>query len=107
MNGVSKIELASLILNEDKKNNLKDLLCSFYGAKEVNYRNVSYGICIDVIGSCNFRFIKNAIKKTLNVPEESIGTLSESDEKNSATYVYMPENDKVLQKQLKSIKSVK
>jgi len=107
MNNLSKIEMASFVLNEDKKNNIKELLCSFYGASDVNYRDVSYGICIDVIGSCNFRFVKNAIKKTLDVPDESIGILSESDEKSLATYVYMPEKDKSLQKRLKMFKSVK
>jgi hypothetical protein len=107
MNDISKIELASFVLNEVKKNSLKDLLCSFYGATEVNYRDTTYGICIDIVGSCNFRFIKNAIRKTLDVPDESISTLSESTEKNSATYVYMPENDKILQKRLKSFKSYK
>ena len=58
MNDISKIELASFVLNEVKKNSLKDLLCSFYGATEVNYRDTTYGICIDIVGSCNFRFIK-------------------------------------------------
>jgi hypothetical protein len=104
MNKLSKIEMANLVLNEEKKNELRNLLCTFYGVKQVNYSELSYGICIDITGSDNtssFRFIKNAIKDVLNVKEDTISVLSESESQMTAKYVYLPEKDRVLIKKLK------
>lgn len=98
---MTKLEMAKLVLSEDKKANLKDLLCSFYGAKDVHYMELPYGIGIDIKGQCTYRFVKNAIINHLSVTEESISVLGESEKDMWATYVYMPEKDKALQRKLK------
>lgn len=104
MNVMTKLEMANLVLSEDKKANLKDLLCSFYGAKDVQYRELPYGIGIDIKGPCTYRFVKNAIINHLSVTEETISVLGESEKDMCATYVYMPEKDKNLQRKLKKNK---
>lgn len=103
MNELSKIQMAKLVLTEDKKNKITNVLCSFYGASDVQYRDLTYGISIDVSGSNSFRFIKSAIIKLLDVTEDTIGTLGESEKTLSASYVYMPEKDKSLVKKLRRI----
>jgi hypothetical protein len=80
------------------------LLCSFYGAKDVQYRELSYGIGIDTKGSCTYRFIKRAIINLLAVSEDIISVLLESEEDMCVTYVCLPEKDKNLQRKLKKIK---
>lgn len=104
MNVMTKLEMANLVLNEDKKADLKDLLCSFYGAKDVQYKELSYGIGIDIKGPCTYRFVKHAIINLLKVSEDTISVLLESEKDMCATYVYLPEKDKNLQRKLKKIK---
>jgi hypothetical protein len=60
MNELSKIDMANLVFSNDKKAKIKDVLCSKYGATDVQYRDLTYGICIDVVGTDSFRFVKNA-----------------------------------------------
>lgn len=98
---MSKLQMASLVVNADKKSKLKDLLCSFYGVKDVQYRDLNYGISIDVHGTDSFRFIKSAIGKTLDVQEDTLAILTESKKDMYASYVYLPEKDKTLIKKIK------
>lgn len=104
MNALSKIDMANMVLNADKKKQIKQMLCEKYGATEVLYKDLSYGIGIDVIGTDSFWFIKNAILKTLNVSEDTLSVLGESTRTLKASYVYLPEKDKVLTKRLKYVK---
>lgn len=106
MNELSKIDMANLVLSDDKKTKIKNTLCGMYGATDVQYRDLSYGICIDVVGTDSFRFVKNAILKTLDVHEETLSVLGESKRTLKASYVYLPEKDKVLNKRLKKSKSI-
>lgn len=105
MNELSKIDMANLVFNNDKKAKIKSVLCTKYGATDVQYRDLSYGICIDVVGTDSFRFVKNAILETLDVHEETLSTLGESKRSMKASYVYLPEKDKVLNKRLKKLKT--
>lgn len=104
MNELTKIDMANLVFSEDKKAKIKNVLCTMYGATDVQYRDLSYGICIDVIGTDSFRFVKNAILKTLDVQEETLTVLGESKRTLKASYVYLPEKDKVLNRRLKKTK---
>jgi hypothetical protein len=106
MNELSKIDMANLVFSEDKKAKIKNVLCSKYGATDVQYRDLTYGICIDVMGTDSFRFVKNAIVKELDVHEETLTVLGESKRTLKASYVYLPEKDKVLNKRLKKLKTV-
>ena len=101
MNELSKIDMANLVFSEDKKAKIKDMLCSKYGATDVQYKDLTYGICIEVVGTDSFRFVKNAIIKTLDVHEETLTVLGESKRSLKASYVYLPEKDKALYKKLK------
>lgn len=101
MNTMSKLEMATLVVNEDKKSKIKDVLCSFYGAKDVQYSDLTYGVRIDVHGTDSFRFIKSAITKVLQVNEDTLAILSESKKDMYASYVYLPEKDRTLNKKLK------
>jgi hypothetical protein len=105
MNELSKIDMANLVFSEDKKIKIKNVLCDKYGATDVQYRDLSYGICIGVVGTDSFRFVKNAILKTLDVQEETLSVLGESKRSLKASYVYLPEKDKILNKRLKKVKS--
>ncbi len=105
MNELSKIDMANLVFSEDKKAKIKDMLCSKYGATDVQYKDLSYGICIEVVGTDSFRFVKNAILKTLDVHEETLSVLGESKRSLKASYVYLPEKDKVFNKRLKKLKT--
>ena len=105
MNELSKIDMANLVFSEDKKIKIKNVLCDKYGATDVQYRDLSYGICIDVVGTDSFRFVKNAIMKTLDVQEETLTVLGESKRSMKASYVYLPEKDKALYKRLKKLKT--
>lgn len=96
--------MAKLILTNDVKHKITNTLCSFYGATDVQYRDLAYGISIEVSGSSSFRFIKSAIVKVLNVSDDTIGILGESEKTQFASYVYMPEKDKSLVKKLKQSK---
>jgi hypothetical protein len=98
MNNLSRLEMANLILNTDQ---LKNLLCKTYGVKDVSFKDLSYGIGIDISGVDSFLFIKNAIVKTLDVSDDTIAVLSESNRKKFASYVYLPEKDRKLHKRLK------
>jgi hypothetical protein len=106
MNELSKIDMANLVFSQDKKIKIKDMLCSKYGATDVQYRDLTYGICIDVVGTDSFRFVKNAILNTLDVHEDTLSVLGESKRTLKASYVYLPEKDKVLNKRLKKLKTV-
>jgi len=106
MNELSKIDMANLVFSEDKKIKIKNVLCDKYGATDVQYRDLSYGICIDVVGTDSFRFVKNAILETLDVQEETLSVLGESKRSMKASYVYLPEKDKVLNKRLKRAKTI-
>lgn len=106
MNELSKIDMANLVFSNDKKAKIKDVLCTKYGATDVQYRDLSYGICIDVVGTDSFRFVKSIILETLDVHEETLSILGESKRSLKASYVYLPEKDKVLNKRLKKVKSV-
>jgi hypothetical protein len=105
MNELSKIDMANLVFSQDKKIKIKDMLCSKYGATDVQYRDLTYGICIDVVGTDSFRFVKNAILNTLDVHEDTLSVLGESKRTLKASYVYLPEKDKVLNKRLKKLKT--
>jgi len=105
MNELSKIDMANLVFSQDKKTKIKDVLCSKYGATDVQYRDLTYGICIDVVGTDSFRFVKNAILNTLDVHEDTLSVLGESKRTLKASYVYLPEKDKVLNKRLKKLKT--
>ena len=104
MNELSKIDMANLVFSNDKKAKIKDVLCSKYGATDVQYRDLTYGICI--VGTDSFRFVKSTILETLDVHEETLSILGESKRSLKASYVYLPEKDKVLNKRLKKVKSV-
>jgi|APGre2960657404_1045060.scaffolds.fasta_scaffold06497_3 hypothetical protein len=101
MNELSKIDMANLVFSEDKKAKIKDILCSFYGATDVQYKSLNYGICIEISGTDSFRFIKNAIGKVLEVSEDTLSVLGENKKSQKASYVYLPEKDKALYKKLK------
>lgn len=105
MNELTKIDMANLVFSQDKKAKIKDVLCSKYGATDVQYRDLTYGICIDVVGTDSFRFVKNAILNTLDVHEDTLSVLGESKRTLKASYVYLPEKDKVLNKRLKKLKT--
>lgn len=103
MSTLTKLEMANMVLNEDKKNQIKNLLKSHYGVNDVQYKDLSYGICIEIDGGKSFRFIKSAITKVLDVNDDTISILSESEEKSKASYVYLPEKDRALNKRLKKV----
>ncbi len=103
MNTLTKLEMANMVLSEDKKNQIKSVLKTHYGVADVQYRDTSYGICIDVEGVNSFRFIKSAIGKVLDVTEDTISVLTENEEKFKASYAYMPEKDRALNKRLKKL----
>lgn len=102
MNNLSRIEQANLTFNSSKREQLKELLYKTYGATGVNFRELSYGIAIDINGTDSFRFIRNAITKFLDVKEDTISVLLESEKKKFASYVYLPEKDRKLQKRLRN-----
>lgn len=95
--------MANLVFNQDKKAKIRDVLCSFYGVKDVQYKDLNYGICIEISGTDSFRFVKNAIGKVLDVNEDTISILVENRKDQSASYVYLPEKDKNLHKRLKKM----
>lgn len=103
MNTLTKLEMANMVLNEDKKNQIKTVLKLHYGVSDVQYKDLSYGICIEINGTSSFRFIKSAIVKVLEVNDETISVLAENEEKSKATYVYLPEKDRALNKRLKKL----
>lgn len=103
MSTLTKLEMANMVLNEDKKNQIKNVLKSHYGVVDVQYKDLSYGICIEIDGASNFRFIKSAIIKVLEVNEDTVSILAENEQKSKATYVYLPEKDKALNKRLKKL----
>ena len=103
MSTLTKLEMANMVLNEDKKNQIKNVLKSHYGVADVQYKDLSYGICIEIDGAKSFRFIKSAITKVLEVNDDTVTILAENEEKSKATYVYLPEKDKALNKKLKKL----
>jgi hypothetical protein len=105
MNELRKIDMANLVFSQDKKIKIKDMLCSKYGATDVQYKDLTYGICIEVVGTDSFRFVKNTIINMLDVHEETLTVLGENKRSLKASYVYLPEKDKVLNKRLKKLKT--
>jgi hypothetical protein len=103
MSTLTKLEMANMVLNEDKKNQIKNVLKSHYGVVDVQYRDLSYGICIEIDGANSFRFIKSAIAKVLEVHDDTVNILTENEEKSKVSYVYLPEKDKALNKRLKKL----
>lgn len=103
MNTISKIETAQLVLTDEKKKQIVDVLKSHYGVGDVQYKDMNYGISIDIDGITSFRFIKQAIIKILNINDDALSILSENEKLNKATYVYLPEKDKNVTRLLKKI----
>lgn len=103
MSTLTKLEMANIVLNEEKKNQIKNILKSHYGVIDVQYRDLSYGICIDIDGAKGFRFIKSAITKVLEVNDDTVSVLTENEQKSKASYVYLPEKDRALNKRLKKL----
>ena len=103
MSTLTKLEMANMVLNEDKKNQIKNVLKSHYGVVDVQYKDLSYGISIEIDGGNSFRFIKSAIVKVLEVNEDTVSILAENEENAKATYVYLPEKDRALNKRLKKL----
>ena len=100
---LTKIEMANLVFNQNKKNKIKDILCNSHGATDVTYKDMSYGICIQISGTESFRFVRDAILKELNIEENTLSILTENKKTLSATYVYLPDKDKNLNKKLKKL----
>ena len=92
--------MANLVVNENKKVIIKDMLCKFYGATDVTYKDMPYGILIEVSGTDSFRFIKDAIVKTLEVKETALSVLNENKKALTASYIFLPEKDQNLSKKL-------
>lgn len=100
MNTLTKIQMANLVVSEDKKVIIKNTLCKFYGATDVTYKEMPSGILIEVSGTDSFRFIKDAIIKTLEVKENALSILNENKKTLSASYIFLPEKDQSLGKKL-------
>ena len=104
MNSMTKTEMAGLVFTDIVKQNLVNLLKTHYGVSDINFKDMNYGLSMEINGSDRFNFIKNAIVKTCNVDLNTISILSENMDKKKALYAYLPEKDRNLQKKLKRIK---
>jgi hypothetical protein len=101
---MTKTEMAGLVFTDNVKQNLTNLLKTNYGVHDINFKNMTYGIGMEINGTDRFSFIKNAITKTIGVNLDTISILSENEDEKKAFYVYLPEKDRNLQKRLKRIK---
>ena len=104
MNNMTRTEMAGLVFTHDVKQNLVNLLKNHYGVTDINFKDMSYGLAIEINGTDRFDFIKGAIIKTIGINLNTISILSENVKERKAFYAYMPEKDLVLQKKLKRIK---
>lgn len=104
MNNMTKTEMAGLVFTDIVKQDLVNLLKTNYGVSEINIKDTTYGVSIEINGSDRFNFIKGAITKVCGVELNTISVLSENLEKKKAFYAYLPEKDRNLQKKLKRIK---
>ena len=96
--------MAGLVFTDIVKRDLVNLLKTNYGVSDINFKDMNYGVAIEIDGSDRFNFIKSAITKISGVDLNTISILSENVEKKKAFYAYLPEKDKNLQKKLKRIK---
>lgn len=96
--------MAGLVFTHAVKQNLVNLLKNHYGVTDVNFKDMSYGVAMEINGTDRFNFIKGAITKTIGINIDTLSILSEDAKQCKAFYVYMPEKDVVLQKRLKRIK---
>ena len=96
--------MAGLVFTHDVKQNLVNLLKNHYGVTDINFKDMSYGLAMEINGTDRFDFIKGAIIKTIGINLNTISILSENVKERKAFYAYMPEKDLVLQKKLKRIK---
>lgn len=101
---MTKTEMAGLVFTDIVKRDLVNLLKTNYGVSDINFKDMNYGVAIEIDGSDRFNFIKSAITKISGVDLNTISILSENVEKKKAFYAYLPEKDKNLQKKLKRIK---
>ena len=104
MNNMTRTEMAGLVFTHDVKQNLVNLLKNHYGVTDINFKDMSYGLAMEINGTDRFDFIKGAIIKTIGINLNTISILSENVKERKAFYAYMPEKDLVLQKKLKRIK---
>ena len=104
MNNMTRTEMAGLVFTHDVKQNLVNLLKNHYGVTDINFKDMSYGLAMEINGTDRFDFIKGAIIKTIGINLNTISILSENIKERKAFYAYMPEKDLVLQKRLKRIK---
>lgn len=104
MTNMSKIEMAGLVFTDNVKQNLSNLLKNHYGVTDVNFKDMSYGVAMEINGTDRFNFIKGAITKTIGINLNTLSILSENVKEKKAFYAYMPEKDLVLQKKIKRIK---
>jgi len=103
-NNITKKEMAGLVFTDIVKQSLVNLLKTNYGVSDINFKDMNYGLSMEINGSDRFYFIKNAIVKTSGVDLNTISILSENLDKKKALYAYLPEKDKNLLKRLKRIK---
>lgn len=101
---MTKTEMAGLVFTDIVKQNLVNLLKTNYGVSDINFKDMSYGIAIEINGSDRFNFMKSAITKVSGIDTSTISILSENLEQKKAFYAYLPEKDRNLQKKLKRIK---
>lgn len=104
MNSMTKTEMAGLVFTDIVKQDLVNLLKTNYGVLDISFKEMNYGITIEINGSDRFNFIKGAITKICGIDSSTISVLSENLEKKKAFYAYLPEKDRNLQKKLRRIK---
>ena len=104
MSNMTKTEMAGLVFTDDVKRNLVSLLKTNYGVSDINFKDMTYGLGIEINGTDSFNFIKGAITKTIGINLNTISVLSENLKEKKAFYAYLPEKDTLLQKRLKKIK---
>jgi len=104
MTNMTRTEMAGLVFTDVVKRNLISLLKTNYGVEDINFKDTTYGLGIEINGSDSFNFIKGAITKTIGINVNTLSVLSENAKERKAFYAYMPEKDVVLQKRLKRIK---
>ena len=87
-------------IEEVNKIKIKDALTSTYGVKSVEFNDLSYGTKIQLFGIDNFAFARDAIKRILNISNNTTLSILEENKKDlKATYVYLfNSNDKKIRK---------
>lgn len=101
---MTKMQMAELVFTDIVKQDLSNLLKNKYGVSEISFKDMTYGVGIEINGSDRFNFIKSAITNVCGVELETISILSENLEKKKAFYAYLPEKDRNLQRRLRRIK---